>query len=74
MRRFFQLTIPVWFVRTFLIFMLLLVLGSIAGTIYGVDQLSQDLPSLDSLSVFDGHAAKRKASRPQVQSQDIRLR
>jgi len=27
MRRFFQLTIPVWFVRTFLILMLLLVLG-----------------------------------------------
>ncbi len=53
MRRFFQLSIPVWFVRTFLILVLLLILGSVAGTIYGVDQLSQDLPSLESLQTIE---------------------
>ncbi len=53
MRRFFQLTIPFWFVRAFLIIILLVVLGTTGAIIYGVDQLSQDLPSLESLQSIE---------------------
>ncbi|MCP4291422.1 MAG: PBP1A family penicillin-binding protein [bacterium] len=53
MRRFFQLTIPMWFVRTFMILILLCVAGGLGVTIYGVNSLSQDLPSLESLQSID---------------------
>ncbi len=53
MRRFFQLTIPLWFVRAFLILAILVVLGSVGATIYGLDQLTQDLPSLESLQSIE---------------------
>ncbi len=53
MRRFFQLTIPMWLVRTFLVLALMLILGAMGGSIYGVDKLSQDLPSLESLQSIE---------------------
>ncbi len=53
MRRIFQLSIPRWFVKSFLVLTLVVVLASVFGIIYGVDQLSQDLPSLESLQTID---------------------
>lgn len=53
MRRFFEISIPQWFVKSFLVLALVLVLGSIVGAIYGVDHLSQDLPSLESLQTIE---------------------
>ncbi|PID80738.1 hypothetical protein CSB20_05905 [bacterium DOLZORAL124_64_63] len=53
MRRFLNLTIPTTFVRAFLVLVLLLVLGSVAATIYGVEYLSRDLPSLESLQTIE---------------------
>ena len=53
MRRFFQITIPRRWVTGILWSLPILFLLSLAGTLWGVDYLSRDLPSLESLQDID---------------------
>ena len=53
MRRFLDITIPRPWVRGLLWAGLVLFCAALVGTLVGVDRLSRDLPSLDSLQAID---------------------